>query len=73
VRAWWSGRVGGGKAKAAPAEGQDTPETWEHSVEVQVPCLQRVLKKVRAAAGGDRGGGRAALAKTLGPRLDDGR
>lgn len=29
--------------KAAPPEGEDTPETWEHSVEVQVPFLQRVL------------------------------
>ena len=30
--------------KPAPAPGQDTPETWEHSVEVQVPFLQKVLK-----------------------------
>ncbi|HQL77179.1 MAG TPA: AmmeMemoRadiSam system protein B [Verrucomicrobiota bacterium] len=30
--------------KAAPEAGQDTPETWEHSVEVQVPFLQKVLK-----------------------------
>ncbi len=30
--------------KAAPEPGQDTPETWEHSVEVQVPFLQRVVK-----------------------------
>jgi AmmeMemoRadiSam system protein A len=30
--------------KPAPEEGQDTPETWEHSVEVQVPFLQKVLK-----------------------------
>jgi MEMO1 family protein len=30
--------------KPAPGAGQDTPETWEHSVEVQVPFLQRVLK-----------------------------
>ncbi|HVM47670.1 MAG TPA: AmmeMemoRadiSam system protein B [Candidatus Acidoferrum sp.] len=30
--------------KPAPPSGQDTPETWEHSVEVQVPFLQRALK-----------------------------
>ena len=30
--------------KPAPEPGQDTPETWEHSVEVQVPFLQKVLK-----------------------------
>ena len=30
--------------KPAPEAGQDTPETWEHSVEVQVPFLQKVLK-----------------------------
>ena len=32
---WWSQT-----AKAAPEPGQDTPETWEHSVEVQVPFLK---------------------------------
>ena len=30
--------------KPAPEPGQDTPETWEHSVEVQVPFLQKALK-----------------------------
>jgi len=29
--------------KPAPAVGEDTPETWEHSVEVQVPFLQKTL------------------------------
>jgi AmmeMemoRadiSam system protein A len=29
--------------KPAPAAGEDTPETWEHSLEVQVPFLQRTL------------------------------
>ena len=33
--------------KAAPEAGQDTPETWEHSVEVQVPFLQKVLKNFK--------------------------
>lgn len=36
--AWWTQAP-----KPAPAEGQDTPETWEHSAEVQVPFLQRTL------------------------------
>jgi AmmeMemoRadiSam system protein A len=36
---WWQQAP-----KAAPETGQDTPETWEHSVEVQVPFLQRTLK-----------------------------
>jgi len=30
--------------KPAPEPSQDTPETWEHSIEVQVPFLQKVLK-----------------------------
>jgi hypothetical protein len=28
-----------------PAAGQDTPHTWEHSLEVQLPFLQRTLKQ----------------------------
>jgi hypothetical protein len=36
---WWRQ-----SPKPAPEAGQDTPETWEHSVEVQVPFLQRALK-----------------------------
>ncbi|MGA3266002.1 MAG: AmmeMemoRadiSam system protein B [Verrucomicrobiota bacterium] len=39
---WWAQGP-----KPAPAEGQDTPETWEHSVEVQVPFLQMTLTKFR--------------------------
>jgi hypothetical protein len=35
---WWSAGT-----RPAPAPGNDTPETWEHSVEVQVPFLQRTL------------------------------
>ena len=30
--------------QSAPAAGADTPETWEHSAEVQLPFLQRLLK-----------------------------
>lgn len=36
---WWTQA-----AKPAPPAGQDTPETWEHSVEVQVPFLQKTLR-----------------------------
>ena len=36
---WWSQ-----SPKPVPAAGEDTPETWEHSLEVQVPFLQKVLK-----------------------------
>ena len=30
-------------SRTAPAEGEDTPDTWEHSDEVQVPFLQKSL------------------------------
>jgi hypothetical protein len=36
---WWFS-----SSRPAPLAGEDTPETWEHSGEVQVPFLQRVLK-----------------------------
>jgi len=39
-RPGWSGMA----SKPAPPAGEDTPETWEHSVEVQIPFLQKVLK-----------------------------
>ncbi|MGC8744689.1 MAG: AmmeMemoRadiSam system protein B [Verrucomicrobiia bacterium] len=32
-------------SRGAPEYGKDTPHTWEHSDEVQVPFLQRVLKE----------------------------
>lgn len=31
-------------SRSAPPPGEDTPETWEHSGEVEVPFLQKVLK-----------------------------
>lgn len=34
----------GSSSRPVPAAGTDTPHTWEHSDEVQVPFLQRVLK-----------------------------
>jgi AmmeMemoRadiSam system protein A len=36
---WWTR-----SSKPAPAVGEDTPDTWEHSIEVQIPFLQKVLK-----------------------------
>ena len=36
---WWSV-----SPKKAPPDGEDTPHTWEHSLEVQLPFLQRTLK-----------------------------
>jgi len=36
---WWRMSL-----KKAPPDGQDTPFTWEHSLEVQLPFLQSVLK-----------------------------
>jgi hypothetical protein len=35
---WWRQ-----SSKPAPDPGKDTPDTWEHSVEVEVPFLQKVL------------------------------
>jgi AmmeMemoRadiSam system protein A len=35
---WWQQ-----SSKPAPDPGKDTPDTWEHSAEVQVPFLQKVL------------------------------
>jgi hypothetical protein len=38
VPTWWPQ-----SSKPAPDPGKDTPDTWEHSVEVEVPFLQKVL------------------------------
>jgi AmmeMemoRadiSam system protein A len=40
--AWWQQ-----SSKPAPAAGEDTADTWEHSVEVQVPFLQKTLKNFK--------------------------
>ena len=50
---------------------EDTPETWEHSVEVQVPFLQRTLKqfKILPVVFGDADP--AAVAQALAPLVDD--
>ena len=38
----WSSQA----SHAVPPAGEDTPETWEHSGEVQVPFLQKTLKNL---------------------------
>jgi MEMO1 family protein len=57
--------------KAAPEAGQDTPETWEHSVEVQVPFLQRVLKNFKILPVVIGEADPAQVAKALADRIDD--
>jgi len=55
----------------APPPGQDRPDTWEHSGEVQVPFLQKVLKTfdLIPVVFGDVDP--AAVAKALADKLDD--
>jgi len=62
---WWRERLGG-----APV-GIDTPFTWEHSVEVQLPFLQRVLPgaELVPVVFGDLDPRQAA--EVLGRHLDD--
>ena len=56
---------------AAPPVGEDTPETWEHSGEVEVPFLQKVLKpfELVSVVFGDTD--TAAAAQALAGLLDD--
>jgi MEMO1 family protein len=63
---WWRQ-----SPKPAPESGQDTPETWEHSVEVQVPFLQKTLKhfKLLPVVMGEVDPAQAA--KVLAERIDD--
>jgi MEMO1 family protein len=57
--------------KPPPAPGQDTPETWEHSVEVQVPFLQKVLKNFKLLPIIVGEADPEQIAKTLATVLDD--
>lgn len=66
---WWAQAP-----KKAPARGQDTPETWEHSVEVQVPFLQRVVRNFKilpVIVGQEDDRSLEQLAKVLAGILDD--
>lgn len=63
---WWRQ-----SPKSAPETGQDTPETWEHSVEVQVPFLQRVLKNFQIVPVVVGEADPAQVAKALAEKIDD--
>jgi MEMO1 family protein len=58
-------------SKPAPAPGEDTPETWEHSVEVQVPFLQKVLKNFNLLPVVVGEANPEQIAKVLAATLDD--
>jgi hypothetical protein len=58
--------------KPAPEIGEDTPETWEHSVEVQVPFLQKVLKGFKLVPVVMGRVDPAEAAKVLAKSIDDG-
>jgi MEMO1 family protein len=57
--------------KTAPEAGQDTPETWEHSVEVQVPFLQKALKNFKLLPVVIGKADPEQLAKALAGQIDD--
>src|SRR5208283_2611487 len=63
----WAGMA----SKPAGAPGEDTPDTWEHSVEVQVPFLQRTLKDFKILPVIFGGAEPAEVAKALAPLVDD--
>ena len=60
-----------GLPRTLPALGQDTPETWEHAGEVQVPFLQRVLKDFTIVPVVFGEVDPAAVAKDIQGQLDD--
>jgi AmmeMemoRadiSam system protein A len=57
--------------KPAPEDGRDTPETWEHSVEVQVPFLQTVLKSFKILPVVIGEADPEQVATVLAPMIDD--
>ncbi|MCX6910817.1 MAG: AmmeMemoRadiSam system protein B [Verrucomicrobia bacterium] len=56
---------------ATPLVGDDTPETWEHSGEVEVPFLQKVLKPFELVSTVFGQTDPAAAAQALASQLDD--
>ncbi len=64
---WWQESP----QRELPPFGEDTPFSWEHSVEVQVPFLQRVLADFRVAPVVLGEVDPEAVAKALVPLLDD--
>ncbi|MFA6563314.1 MAG: AmmeMemoRadiSam system protein B [Verrucomicrobiia bacterium] len=58
-------------SRSAPPPGEDTPETWEHSGEVEVPFLQKVLKPFEMVSMVFGQTDPAAAAQALASQLDD--
>ena len=58
-------------SRSAPPPGEDTPETWEHSGEVEVPFLQKVLKPFEMVSIVFGQTDPAAAAQALASQLDD--
>lgn len=58
-------------SRPAPPLGEDTPETWEHSSEVEVPFLQKVLKQFEMVSVVFGQTDPAAAAQALASQLDD--
>ncbi len=63
---WWKRAP-----KELPAFGKETPHTWEHSLEVQLPFLQRVLKDFSLVPAVQGIVDPKAAAKALAKYLDD--
>ncbi|MDP6633833.1 MAG: AmmeMemoRadiSam system protein B [Phycisphaerae bacterium] len=57
--------------KEIPPFGQDTPHTWEHSLEVQLPFLQKTLKNFQLVPAVLRNADTEQLARTLSKHVDD--
>lgn len=58
-------------SKPLPPDGEDTPDTWEHSAEVQVPFLQKTLKQFKILPLVFGNTDPAAVAEQLAKILDD--
>jgi AmmeMemoRadiSam system protein A len=63
---WWPQ-----SSKPAPDPGKDTPDTWEHSVEVEVPFLQKVLTNFSILPVVFGNVDPAQVAKAVATQLDD--
>jgi MEMO1 family protein len=57
--------------KPAPEPGKDTPDTWEHSAEVQVPFLQKVLTNFTILPVTIGDADPAQVARAVATQLDD--
>jgi AmmeMemoRadiSam system protein A len=58
-------------SRKPPATGEDTPETWEHSIEVQLPFLQRTQKDFKLVPVIFGQADPAHAARVLAGQLDD--